>query len=73
MADFEVHNPEIEKLLRDLGHMIGKGLPAGFGFTLMIFNLSRIGTQTGEEALFYISSAQRADMRMAMREFLRKV
>lgn len=58
-------NPEIEALLKDLGHMLGDKCPPGWGFCLQLFTFGPGG------ALFYISNAQRADMLNTMKEFLR--
>lgn len=63
---FEVKSPEVEALLRDIGHAIGGRMPKGMGFMLMLFDFGENG------ATFYISSAQRADMLKAMKEFIEK-
>jgi len=62
---FEVRNPEIEEKLREIGRSIKRDMPAGFGFTLLIFSY-----QPG--SMFYISSAERDGMIAAMREFIAK-
>ena len=64
-VDFEVRNPEIEKTMQDLGHIIGPLMPKGFGFTLLIFSF-----QPG--SMFYISNAERDTMIQALREFIDK-
>lgn len=66
--DFKVRNAEIEQTLKALGREIHTLVPAGWGFTLLLFTLH----DEGDGALFYISSAQRDDMCKAMREFLAK-
>lgn len=63
---FEVKNPEVETKLREIGGVIGKELPQGFGFTLFLFEYGEGGS------MFYISSAQREDMIKAIMEFLEK-
>ena len=63
---FEVRDAQIEKDLRDIGQAIGKSLPEGYGFNLLIFNFGEGG------ATFYISNAQRDDMIKAMKEFIAK-
>lgn len=65
-AIFEVRNAEIEELLRGVAKRIGHDMPQGFGFTLLIFSYGEQGS------MFYISTAQRADMLNAMKEFIRK-
>jgi predicted hydrocarbon binding protein len=57
---------EIKDTLRDMGRTIGKALPKGWGFTLLIYTFGEGGTMT------YISNAQREDMLKAMQEFLQK-
>jgi hypothetical protein len=64
---YEVEDERICSILKDMGLMLGRNMPPGYGFSLFIFNLS-----SQETTIYYISSAQRADMRMALREFLRK-
>jgi len=63
-AGFNVRNPDLEQVLRELGHDIRGRLPDGFGFTLLLFSLGAGGS------LFYLSSADRDDMIRAMREFI---
>lgn len=65
-ADHEIENAQIEGILNDMGRSIGSGLPAGWGFNLLIFSFGEKGS------MFYISNAQRADMLEAMREFIAK-
>lgn len=57
---------DMQSLLRELGARIGEDLPAGWGFNLLLFTYGEGG------ALFYISSAQRADVLNVMREFIRR-
>lgn len=63
---YEIQNPEIQQLLRELGEKIGAEIPAGWGFALLIFEFS-----PGEQ-MFYISNAQRQDMTAAMLEFVKR-
>jgi hypothetical protein len=60
---FEVQDPEIEKLMRDLGRSLKKDMPLGWGFTLLIFSYDG-------EGFFYISSAERASMMEALQEMM---
>ena len=66
-SDFQIKNEEMEKRLKDLGDVIKKGMPPGWGFTLMMFDYN-----TTEGSMFYISSAARGDMIKAMQEFIKK-
>lgn len=63
---YELQNPEVQALLRTLAETIGKDMPKGWGFTLLIFEYAP------GDSLFYISSAQRQDMMKTMREFIAK-
>ena len=64
---YEIRNPEIERLLKELGIKIRKDMPRGFGFTLFIFGYGE------DKPLFYISSAVREDMIKTMYEFIEKL
>jgi hypothetical protein len=63
-ANFQIHNEEIEKVLRELAKFIDKDLPSGWGFTLLLFEFDP------GNSLFYISNAQQEHMLKAMREFI---
>jgi hypothetical protein len=69
--DYRVPVPEVVvQVINETAHELGgRGnggkLPDGWGFALLVFTYGG-GTMT------YISSAQRADMILAMQEFLRK-
>jgi len=63
---FEVENGKIQALLRNLGRRIKAEMPAGWGFTLMLFSYGEQGN------LFYLSSARREDMIHTLKEFIRK-
>lgn len=63
---YEVQNPEIQTLLRQIAEKIGEQMPDGWGFTLLMFSYGQAGN------LFYISSAQRQDIMNTMREFIQK-
>lgn len=64
--EHELDNPAMKDTLNDMGAAIGLALPEGWGFTLMLFSYG----ENGE--LFYISSAERADVLNMLREFLQK-
>ncbi len=65
-ADYQVKNKEIETKLKGIGEMIGKSLPKGWGFNLMIFSFGKGGS------MFYISNGSRNDVIKAMLEFISK-
>jgi len=56
---------QIKPILQKLGGAIGSGLPVGYGFCLFLFTY-----QAGN--VFYISSGDRADVLIMIREFLKK-
>lgn len=58
--------PEVKKTLNDIAARIGDALPPGWGFGLLIFSFGENGTMT------WISNAERADMILAMQEFIAK-
>jgi len=62
--NFTTPDPDdIRTLLNDLGGRLKNDVPAGYGFALLIFEFAGPN-------LFYLSSADRADMIKAMREFI---
>ncbi len=70
--NYQVKNEEIEALVRKLGHVLGAQMPEGWGFTLLIYDYGEKTGEAGKDALFYISSADRADMILTMKEFIKK-
>lgn len=70
MGVFHVSNPEIERRMNEVGQLIQMSLPEGWGFSLLIFDFDNAKTDGG---VFYVSNAQRADMLVAMREFIANV
>ena len=66
MSTFEVRDPEAEQKLREIGRMLKKTMPKGYGFTLLLFEFGKGGN------LFYISSGERADVIKTMEEFIEK-
>jgi len=62
--NYAVRDPEMEQMLGRLGTIIGNALPDNWGFTLMLFNYGPGGN------MFYISSADRADIMKVMQEFI---
>ena len=65
--DYRVPVPDkVKNTLRKLGKIIGKSLPEGWGFTLLIFEFGEGGTLT------YLSNADREDVLATMQEFIRK-
>lgn len=67
--DYQVRNEKIEELLRDIGRTLGYQMPPQYGFALLIFTYANA---SDEQAIFYISSANREDMIQAMQEFIAK-
>jgi len=69
MADkdprYEIENDEMKETMRRLGGVINELLPDGWGFTIFLFEYNG-------ESMFWMSSAERADMIKALREFIRK-
>lgn len=57
---------DIQAKMKHLGRLIGDGLPDGWGFNLLLFTYGEGGS------LFYISSAERADVLNVMREFIKR-
>ena len=66
MSDFQVRNPKIETLLKDIARALKAVMPKGWGFSLMIFNHGKRGD------MFYISDSKRTDMIEAMKEFIER-
>jgi hypothetical protein len=56
----------IRPVAKDLGRIISSQLPAGWGFTLLLFTFGPGGT------LSYISNADRSDMLLTMKEFIKR-
>jgi len=61
---YEVDDPKVRALLLELGRFLKSEMPAGWGFALYLFSYGEGG------AMFYLSSAQRATVAKAMREWL---
>lgn len=57
---------DIQRRLQEIGGHIGADLPEGWGFNLLLFEYGVGGS------LFYISSAERADVIAVMREYIRR-
>lgn len=62
---YQVRNDKLEELLREQAQVLKTKMPAGYGFTLLLF-----GYDSPE--LFYISSAEREGMIETMKEFISK-
>ena len=63
---FEVRDQQAEKLLGDIGRILKRSMPDGYGFSLLVFTFGEGGN------MFYTSSAQREDMIRVMQEFIAK-
>lgn len=66
MESYEIKNPEIEAVLRELGEYLKGRMPKDWGFTLLMQSHGEAG------ATFYISSVEREGALDSMIEFLRK-
>lgn len=64
--DFEVRNPHVEFLIRDIGRTIKSIMPEGYGFALLMFTYE-------PGALFYVSSGNREDMIKQFEEAIQKL
>ena len=62
----EVRNPEVEKTLSDIGHMLKEAMPPGYGFALHIVKYGAGGD------MFYTSTLQREDYINLLREFMER-
>ena len=62
--NFEVRNEEAERVLHNVGAMLGTIMPPGFGFALELFTFGEGGS------LFYTSNARREDMIRMLREMI---
>lgn len=63
---YEVRDEVAERLLWEIGDILKRVMPPGYGFNLLIFTLGEGGN------MFYCSNAQREDMIRAMQEFIAK-
>jgi hypothetical protein len=77
--NYEVENPEIKDIMRDIGGKIGGALPPKWGFMLMIFDESSEDNPTksvanpgADSAMFYISSHERSSVIKMMQEWIRR-
>ena len=57
--------PEVRERMNEVASLIGAALPEGYGFALLVFD-----SNTSKGFMNYISNAERADMKRALREFL---
>lgn len=60
---FELRNPEIEQLQRDIGKQLKSMMPEGWTFALFMFQNDNAGT-------FYISSADREGVLLAIKQWV---
>jgi hypothetical protein len=65
-GNFEVRNEQVENALKDIGQLVARSVPNGFGFAILMFNFGEGG------GMFYVSNAQRKDMIKAMKEFVER-
>ena len=65
-TNFQVRDEKVEHYLKVVAEAIKVNLPAGMGFTLLMFDYGDGGN------MFYTSTAKREDMIKAMKEFISK-
>ena len=65
--DYQIKNKEIENKLKGIGKIIGKELPFGWGFTLLMFDFNKT-----DGSMFYMSNGSRKDVIKSMIEFISK-
>jgi len=66
MEDYRVPVPDdIKEKLNDLGRLLKRQMPEGWGFALLMFTYGEQGSMA------YLSSAPREDMLKAMQEFMK--
>lgn len=66
MDDYRVPVPDdVRAKLNEIGQILKRVMPEGWGFTLLMFTYGEGGTMT------YLSSADREDMLKALQEFMR--
>lgn len=68
---YDVKNPEVEKMLRDIAGILAKAMPKNWGFALLMFDYTKPDSKD-HGSMFYISSAERSAMIEAMKEFITK-
>jgi hypothetical protein len=62
----EVRDVEAERALNEIGKLLRKMCPKGYGFSLLLFTFGEGGN------LFYTSNSRREDMIRTMQEFIQK-
>lgn len=63
-----VPSPEIQTLLEALSRKLADGMPAEWGFTVLIFEIDQPAP-----SVFYVSSASRDGNRVMLQEFLQRL
>ncbi len=66
-STFQIHDSEVEVALRKIANIIKPLVPRGHGFNLLIFPY---GEPVAGSGVFYISTAERADVINVMKEFI---
>ncbi len=67
MSNEPSEEEKCQKALKEIGALVRSALPAGIGFTLLVFSFDDDGFMT------YLSTAQRAGMIKAMREMIARL
>jgi hypothetical protein len=65
--NFEIVNEEVQTKLREIGRMMKRSLPEGWGFAHFIYTYGSGGS------FFYIASCERDDMIKMLEEFIVKL
>ena len=61
---YKVKNEQVHAVLLEIGRILKKTMPAGYGFTLFVAEYGESGN------FFYLSSIQREDMITTLKKFL---
>ncbi len=77
--NYEVHNPEIQSTMREIGKRIGRALPPRWGFAVFIFDEGQdseprmSAANPGEQSsVFYISSHERRGVIETIKAWVRR-
>ena len=73
-GSYNVRSTQVEAMLRAMGREWKERMPPGWGFTVLMFSYGKTGLPgEGEEgAVFYLSTADRADMVKVMADFIKR-
>lgn len=66
-GDFEVRDEEAERIINDIGNLLRRAMPPGWGFALLMVEFNK-----AEGGTFYTSNCDRNDVCNMMREFMQR-